>query len=543
MAPTAITVARARGVGHPAQVLLAGVAGRRDDHHAACVRVADRGEDLGDLGRDHAAVELERQVDDVGAVVGGVADRLGDRQRVALAEVVEHLERHDLDPVRDPGDRQAVVGRLGDRAGHVGAVPVAVVRMAVVVDEVPGVHERGAAQVRSSPKAAVALERHAAVEHGHGRAAAARRAGGWRPATTPRACRCRSGPLKFHCLRRPGSLGMNCDGMRDVVGHRVGNVRLGLEPVGGLGHRLAALRRPTLATVPSSWPTTTSPGTYSAASAGRASTSRPSSAARRRRRRVDIGYGALAQCTNARTTPIPGSCDGLRHGLHGVHRRARGRTCGRGTRRPRVSPTGTRRGWTGSAASRWRPSKADVLDRAALRRAFRGCEIGLPCRRPGRLAAARAGLAGQRAGAADSRRGGGRRGRPAGRRDLECGRYRPGAGRPAGHRGGRLPRLGPRPDLSGCQARGRVGGAGGRRAARRRGRRGEPFVRVRRAGRPLAAGRDLHADDRQLPARAAARRGGRADQRRRRARRGQGPPAGRRARGGPASATCWAATT
>ena len=62
-------------------------------------------------------------------------------------------------------------------------------------------------------------------------------------------------------------------------------------------------------------------------------------------------------------------------------------------------------------------------------------------------------------------------------------------------------------------------------------------------GRPLPARRDLHPRDRQLPARSAARGGGRALGLLRRARRGPratcAPPSG----AARASATCWAATT
>ncbi len=184
-----------------------------------------------------------------------------------------------------------------------------------------------------------------------------------------------------------------------------------------------------------------------------------------------------------------------------------------------------------------------MLDRAALRRAFRGLRGRLPRRRAGRLAAARAGLAGERAGAPDRRRGGGGRGRAARGRDVERGRDRPGAGRPARAPRRTSTRLGPRPDLPRRQARGRVGGARGGSAARRRGGRGEPLVRVRRARRPLAAGRDVHPDDRQLPARAAARRGGRARPTSSTCatwpRATCSPPSA----GGRASATCSAATT
>ena len=73
------------------------------------------------------------------------------------------------------------------------------------------------------------------------------------------------------------------------------------------------------------------------------------------------------------------------------------------------------------------PVKADVLDRGALRRAFRGCELVFHAAGLVALASAGAGLADERAGAPDRRRGGGGRGRAARGRDLERCRDRPGA--------------------------------------------------------------------------------------------------------------------
>ena len=171
-----------------------------------------------------------------------------------------------------------------------------------------------------------------------------------------------------------------------------------------------------------------------------------------------------------------------------------------------------------------------MLDRGAMRRAFRGCDVvfhtaGCVASRP----AERSGRSTR------SRRGSpSRRPRPRSVRRVVVTSSVAGIGPaprgPARHRGGRLPRLGARADLPRRQARGRVGGAGRRRPAGGRGGGREPVVRVRRARRPLAAGRDLDAHDRQLPARPAAGGGGRRDERRRRARRGQGAPARRRAR-------------
>ena len=173
-----------------------------------------------------------------------------------------------------------------------------------------------------------------------------------------------------------------------------------------------------------------------------------------------------------------------------------------------------------------------MLDRGALRRAFRGCEIvfhaagyvgSRPPERVWQVNALAPRIAVEAAAAEDVRR-------------VVVTSSVAGIGpappdRP-GHRGGRLPRRRARAHLPGRQARGRVGGAGRGRPARGRGGGGEPLVRVRRAGRPLAAGRDLHPHDRQLPARAAAGGGGRRRPTRRRARRGAGhicspPSAGR----------------
>ena len=150
--------------------------------------------------------------------------------------------------------------------------------------------------------------------------------------------------------------------------------------------------------------------------------------------------------------------------------------------------------------------KADVLDRAALRRAFRGCEVvfhaaGLvgsrPPERVWQVNALAPRIAVEAAAAEEVRRvvvtssvagiGPAPADRPGTEEDVYSG-------------------LGAGADLPGRQARGRVGGAGGGSAAGGRGGGRQPVLRVRRPGRPLPAGRDLHAHDRQLPARAAARR-------------------------------------
>ena len=88
-----------------------------------------------------AGVELEREVDDLRALAGGVADARADRDAVAGARAVEHAHGHDPRPVGEPGDAEAVAGRLRDRARDVRAVAVEVVGVGVVVDEVVALDE------------------------------------------------------------------------------------------------------------------------------------------------------------------------------------------------------------------------------------------------------------------------------------------------------------------------------------------------------------------------------------------------------------------
>jgi hypothetical protein len=83
---------------------------------------------VGDGLAEHGGGEgaAEAHVDDLGAVVGGVADRVGDAWDRAAAVAAEHLERHDRGLEGDAGDAEGVVGGLGDGAGDVGAVEVVV---------------------------------------------------------------------------------------------------------------------------------------------------------------------------------------------------------------------------------------------------------------------------------------------------------------------------------------------------------------------------------------------------------------------------------
>src|SRR6185436_1675216 len=89
----------------------------------------------------------QAHVDDLGAVVGGPADGLGDPAHRAAAAGREHLEGHDGGAEGDAADPQLVVGGLGDGPGHVGAVAVVVVGVLVVGDEVVAGHELGGGQV------------------------------------------------------------------------------------------------------------------------------------------------------------------------------------------------------------------------------------------------------------------------------------------------------------------------------------------------------------------------------------------------------------
>ena len=84
----------------------------------------------------------------MGAVIGGVADGRGDARYRAAAAAAEHLERHDLRLVGHARHAHAVVGGLGDGAGHVGAVRVVIqpVRDALVHEGL-AVHELDAREI------------------------------------------------------------------------------------------------------------------------------------------------------------------------------------------------------------------------------------------------------------------------------------------------------------------------------------------------------------------------------------------------------------
>src|SRR5439155_7958612 len=133
------------------------VAGRRDHAHAVRHRVGD--------GVAQAAVAgtAQGEVDHAGALGDRVGDALDDRGVRARPGAVEHPHREDAGPRGDAGDADVVAGALRDGAGDVRPVPVAVGRVAVVVDEVVAGH-----------RVQVLVGGDAAVDDGHGHAGAGR---------------------------------------------------------------------------------------------------------------------------------------------------------------------------------------------------------------------------------------------------------------------------------------------------------------------------------------------------------------------------------
>ena len=102
------------------------------------------------------------------------ADAGRDRGALALTARVEDAHGHDLRAVGEPGDAAVVVRALADRAGHVGAVAVLVVREPVLVHEVVARHEVAAREVGRPAEAPAVRVGDAGVEHRDGGAAAAR---------------------------------------------------------------------------------------------------------------------------------------------------------------------------------------------------------------------------------------------------------------------------------------------------------------------------------------------------------------------------------
>jgi hypothetical protein len=153
------------------------VAGGGHDHDVVTARVAQGGEHVRDLGRAElaiAVVELEREVDHVGAVADREPDPRRDGHAVARSVGVEHPDRHDARAVREAGDAEVVAGALADRARHVRAVAVLVVREAVVVHEVVAADEVAAPEVgRPAEPLAVGVG-DAGVQHRDGRSTPAR---------------------------------------------------------------------------------------------------------------------------------------------------------------------------------------------------------------------------------------------------------------------------------------------------------------------------------------------------------------------------------
>jgi len=95
---------------------------------------------------------------------GDAIDYGGDR---AGAHIVTNLYGHDGGTIGYASHAQAVVGGLGNGAGHVGAVAVVIVGVAVAVHEVIAGCERRAGQVGSFREASVVLVGHAGVDYRH----------------------------------------------------------------------------------------------------------------------------------------------------------------------------------------------------------------------------------------------------------------------------------------------------------------------------------------------------------------------------------------
>ena len=110
------------------------IAGGGDDDDPLRLRVGDRA-----VESRRSGVALERQVDDVGAVVGRPEDAERDHARVTLAGGVEHPHRQDLARPAVARHADAVVAPGGGHPGDEGAMTVRVAGLAVA-------HEVGAAQ-------------------------------------------------------------------------------------------------------------------------------------------------------------------------------------------------------------------------------------------------------------------------------------------------------------------------------------------------------------------------------------------------------------
>ena len=172
----------------------AAVAGGRDDDHTGFVgvdhRVVDRGA---------PASAAQAHVDDVGAVVSGPADALCDVVVAAPAGVPKDLDRHQLRPGGQPRHAVAVVRRLGDGAGDVGAMAHGVAVLIAVVDGVVAVDEILDAVLSGRRGPGVEDRDHRAGSH---------------PPKIP----CVAGPDLFEAplLVEPGVVG-DCRRLRDVV--------------------------------------------------------------------------------------------------------------------------------------------------------------------------------------------------------------------------------------------------------------------------------------------------------------------------------------
>src|SRR6266545_3285667 len=116
--------------------ILLPVAGGRDDQHVMVMGV-------GDSVAHHVGVvgAAEAHADDSRTLIDRPADARRDVGVVALAAVVEYLDRQNLTAPADAGDAGAVVAVGRRDAGGVGAMPLIVAGVVVVVSEIMTVQE------------------------------------------------------------------------------------------------------------------------------------------------------------------------------------------------------------------------------------------------------------------------------------------------------------------------------------------------------------------------------------------------------------------
>ena len=127
------------------------------DDHDPCIDCPSRRqrERVGLVGLVHPG--RHRQVDDPDVVRRALLDRVVDcgdgAADESVAVLVERLEHDEVGAGRDPPARPVrIEPAAGDDAGDVRAVPVAVVRLRLVVDEVHELHDPIAVQVVVRPR-------------------------------------------------------------------------------------------------------------------------------------------------------------------------------------------------------------------------------------------------------------------------------------------------------------------------------------------------------------------------------------------------------